>query len=438
MTHSRRIIGCIAIIAFIFLFFVPLFADGGFFYDIEIIGNSAESPNQRAIIIHDGIRETLILQVKYSGTADNFAWIVPVPRQPEANGITTTSDSIFQILHEYTQPRVYIRSEEYGSGGTMKGLDSYENVVLEQGVTIWEMLQVGPYDVTVLSGISSQALIDWLNTNGYSYSDDAESIIDFYIQKEWFFVASKVNVQENLSKSSSSYQSGLPALKISFYTDQPVFPLRISEISSASENEIELYVAAPHRMICDSYRTVTMDRDEVEEKMVAQKAERNEGFLSGMACFFSRILDPAETQLVYDYEVIFRDQITLDDRPTFAIEWAGRTKAYDPVQYPDRGGFNGYFNGYFPPDTRFWITRLRTILSPDDMQADVTFVPDPDGDESVSLRIFPDQEQEHWNPWSASLLIWPGFFVIPFITFKRIRKKYWREWVIGLLLFLII
>lgn len=437
MESPQKLTYWITFILFIFSFFQSLFGDGGFFYDVEIVGNSAESPNQRALIIHDGTKETLILQVKYSGTVSDFAWIVPVPQLPDTNEITTTSDSIFQILHDYTQPRVYISSEEYGSGGTKRGFDSDGNVILEQGVTIWEIIQVGPFEVTVLSGESSQALIDWLNANGFSYTEDAESVIDYYIQKEWFFVASKVDVQGNLSKSNSAYQSGLPALKIAFSADQPVFPLRISEISSASENEIELYVAALHRMVCAGYQTVIMDRQEVEDKIYAQVAVSEPGSISGIACFCSRILDPADPSPPgYDYETIFRDEVNKHKQPTFFVEYAGDAMAYDPVQYPDWGRFDGYFNGYFPPDTRFWITRFRTILSPQDMQEDVAFVSDPDGDNWHSLYIFLDQEEP--NPWYASVFIWPGFFIIPIVTFKRIRRKYWREWILGIFLLLII
>ena len=439
MKYLQKYTDHIASILFVFLFFGSLFGDGGFFYNVETIGNSAESPNQRALVIYDGSKETLILQVKYSGTVNDFAWIVPVPHLPVTNEITTTSDSIFQILHDYTQPRVYISAERRNElNGTIKGFDLDGNIILEQGVTIWEMLQVGPYDVAVLSGTSSQALVEWLNANGFSYTDDAEPVIDFYIQKEWFFVASKVTVQGDLSKSNSAYQSGLPALKISFPSDQPVFPLRISEISSAPENEIELYVAAPHRMVCDGYQTITMDRDEVEEKMEAQIAESEPGSVSGIACFFSRILDSAEPSLSeYDYETIFQDKVNAHREPTFIVEYAGdASTTYDPVSYPRFGSFLGIFNAYFPPATLFWVTRFRTILSPDEMQNDVTFIPDPEGDNNFSIMVFP--EPEHWNPWSASLLIWPGFFLIPFAAFKRIRHNYWREWVIGVLLLLMI
>ncbi len=439
MGYPKGFTGHIVSILFIFSFIRSLFADGGFFYDVETVGNSAESPNQRTLIIYDGSKETLILQVKYAGNVNDFAWIVPIPQQPEAGAITTTSDSIFQILHHYTQPRV-VFGREGSKGWWMPGTRGIFNdsMVFEQGVTVWETLQAGPYEVAVLSGTSSQALVDWLNTNGFSYTNDAESVINFYIQKEWFFVASKVTVQGDLSKSNSAYQAGLPALKIAFPTDQPVFPLRISEISAASENEIELYVAAPHRMVSESYRTIAMDPDEVERKMEAQIAESEPGSVSGIACFFSRILDPAEPlQPEYNYESIFRDEIASDNQPTFAVEYAGGAyTSYDSVQYSRSGSFDGYFNEYFSPNIDFWITRFRTILSPDDMKADVTFIPDPNGDNWYSLWIHLDQEQS--NPWSANVFVWPGFFLIPFAAFKRIRKNYWREWMLGILLLLMI
>jgi hypothetical protein len=46
-------------------------------------GADLNEPSQKAIIHWKGRVETLILQVKYEGRAEDFAWIVPVPARPE-------------------------------------------------------------------------------------------------------------------------------------------------------------------------------------------------------------------------------------------------------------------------------------------------------------------------------------------------------------------
>jgi hypothetical protein len=46
-------------------------------------------PYQRAVIVHDGARELLILQSKFEGRAQDFGWVVPLPAVPELTSISS-------------------------------------------------------------------------------------------------------------------------------------------------------------------------------------------------------------------------------------------------------------------------------------------------------------------------------------------------------------
>jgi len=393
-------------------------ADGCFFYDVERIGNSAEAPNQRAIIIYNGKRETLVLQVKYSGNVEDFAWIVPIPTLPEENSISTENDSIFKQLHDWTQPRVYrIKGDIEGYGWGERGASE---IIPGTEVQVWERLQVGPYEVAVLSGSSSQALISWLTSNGYPFPKEAGPVIDFYVQKKWYFLATRVQVQSPSSAPNSTYQAGLPALKMTFQTEKPVFPLRISELTSAEESEIELYVAAPHRMVCENYQTVAMDRDEVQRAIQKQIRDSKRASSPGIACACKRVMEPLDEGPEYDYEAVFRSKLASYNKPTFLVEYAGGVGHYR---------FNGYFSDYFAPNRYFWLTRFRSILSPSKMQDDVIFLPDPNGDKWLRLDI--SIRDSVPNPWSASVF---GIFLLPLFAFKRIRRRHTRELLLAILL----
>jgi hypothetical protein len=404
-------------------------ADGGFFpVDVEEMGNTAESPNQRAIIIHDGQIETMIIQVKYSGNVRDFAWVIPLPSLPEENSIQVEGDSIFTLLHERTQPKVYrVNSSNYGWGGGGKlGNDSggLEEIPSAQ-VQVWHNLAVGPYQVEVISGTSTQALRDWLNNHGYNYSPAADAVLDFYIQKSWYFMATKIMVESQANINNSTFQAGLPGLKVTFPTDKPVFPLRISEISSAKENEIQIYVAAYHRMISDSYNTYAMDQNEVEslirEQIESSKSDGN----TGTACACPKVVDPVGSNSSdYDYESIFRQKLSQAGTQTFILEYAsyGWT-SWDYDQDPTGGIFDGFFNPYFPEESSFWITRFRTILTPEEMTNDVTFIPDPAGDEFLVLNVFIEER----NPWNVSAIGLPLLLLLPLVLSNKIRQRYWRH-----------
>ena len=75
---------------------------------------------------------------------------------------------------------------------------------------------------------------------------------------------SLVSMALPLIDNKSTYQPGLPGVKVTFPVDKPVFPLLILEISSARKNEIEVYAGGNHRMISESYNTYAMDWNEVE------------------------------------------------------------------------------------------------------------------------------------------------------------------------------
>ncbi len=415
-----------------------LFADGCFFRaKEEQVGNSAESPNQRALIIFDNNRETMVVQVKYQGEANRFSWVLPVPSIPEENSIITVSDSIFSHLHDITQPKLFIYSTQGKSKGTMGGRDSGDaEAFYDNEVIIWENLQVGPYEIAVISSPTSMALIEWLAKNDYDFPEEAQNIVEFYTQKNWYFVAIRVNVSNQLAKNNSTYQAGLPAIKMTFKTEKPVFPLRISELTSAEKNEIEIYVVNKHRMISESYNTVAMNREEVQPVLEKNYYAKNYK-PTGISCACDRILAP-ESDAGMEYEALFQQEVESFSKPSFIVEYASpldyiifdNDNDTNPLHYRDE-----FFDDCFSENENFWITRMRTILSPDNMKRDVDLITDPDGDNYLALKFWIEEKQP--NPWSYSVYVTPGFLFVPVIFSKRIRKKYGKHLFLSAFLLLL-
>ncbi|HHS12870.1 MAG TPA: DUF2330 domain-containing protein [bacterium] len=402
-------------------------ADGGFFISSSV-GHSAESPNQRAVVIHDGQTENLIIQVKYQGNAEDFAWVIPIPSLPEPGAIATVNDSIFSRLHELTQPKVAIRHRSlYGDKG---GMD--EQVIPDSSVKVWSMLEVGPYAVSVVSGSDSRALTQWLESRGFSLAGH-QPTIETYVGKGWYFLAVRVLVADH--SQNSEYQAGLPAIQVAFETAIPVFPLKISHVSSALKNEIEVYVISYHRMTCDSYNCNPIDIKKYSAafESFVDAGERPSRFL-GVACACEQALEPGSPSS-FDYESVFREDLASQNRPAFLVEAAlpGYTSP-DRQQYPRAGTLNGTFNPYFPEDTDIWITRFRSILGPDDLHADMTFIPDPQGDNWFQLVLYYPPSSS--NPWlGAGLGLW---LLIPWAVPRKYRRSLFRIgtglWLLLLLL----
>lgn len=218
----------------------PALADGGFFvseaYDIY-------QPSQKALILYENNREDLILSVRYEGNANEFAWVIPLPNKPD---IDVSDPELFWELASLT--RVIMPTEGL-SCGPMAPAGLVE--VLEREV-------VGPYDVAILSAKDPTALVDWLNSNGYAFPEEGEEILDEYIKKEWYFVATRINTGE---EATGLAQGTIEPLKLSFESDEIVYPLRITSLSS-ERSEVLLYVFAEQKVVPKEYQFLSLNLPE--------------------------------------------------------------------------------------------------------------------------------------------------------------------------------
>jgi hypothetical protein len=218
----------------------PVLADGGFFPD-SMYRDLYESA-QKAVILYGNSTEHLILSVTFEGDAENFAWVIPVPNKPE---IAVTDAELFWELSDFTA----IESPSWnwitfwGCGGAAPGG--------QEGVDVIEEQVVGPYATAILSATNATALADWLNANGYIFPEDGEEIVSEYIQKEWYFVATKINAVEE-DTGDALTEGAIEPIVLSFASDEIVYPLRITSLSATSP-EVLLYVFAEHVMVPEQY-----------------------------------------------------------------------------------------------------------------------------------------------------------------------------------------
>jgi hypothetical protein len=203
-------------------------------------------PTQKAILVYDSGREDLLLQVRYEGAVEDFGWLIPVPSLPE---VKKGSMQPFYELSQLTQ-------RQFGSESKLPALASAGRGRPEP-VKVVEIKTVGAYEVSVLSARDAGSLERWLKAHAYSIPEGGTSIIDYYVQRNWYFVAARIQLdregplkmisgasprdpdakareRRTLQKELSSGE--LHPLLISFDTPKCVFPLKISAVAGkASE-----------------------------------------------------------------------------------------------------------------------------------------------------------------------------------------------------------
>jgi len=211
-------------------------ADGGFFFPLY---RDMYEPNQLAMIVFDDMVEKIIFQIDYEGDAEDFAWVVPVPGYPK---LFSVEDDIFYELHKLTQPPPPSSFGcGWGAGVPTSGLE-------DEGVHVWEENQVGIYHTTTLSATDPNSLVAWLNDNGYAFPAEGQEILDYYVQRSWFFVAMKIQHEETM-KISENYTGAIQPIGIMFFSDEMIYPLKISTLSAPSwGTEVLIYAFSDERV----------------------------------------------------------------------------------------------------------------------------------------------------------------------------------------------
>ncbi len=233
----KKIFHLILIFIVLAFYLAPVsLADGGLFTQLY---RDIYEPNQLAMIVFDDMVEKIIFQIDYEGDAEDFAWVIPVPGYPK---LFSVEDDIFYELHKLTQPPPPSSFGcGWGAGVPTPGLEN-------DGVHIWEENQVGIYHTTTLSATDPNSLVEWLNDNGYAFPAEGQEILDYYVQKKWFFVAMKIQ-HEEIINSSENYTGAIQPIGIMFFSDEMIYPLKISTLSVPSwGTEVLIYAFSDERV----------------------------------------------------------------------------------------------------------------------------------------------------------------------------------------------
>lgn len=180
---------------------------------------------------------TLNVATRPAGTqaATQAAFLMPVPARAKFELADAT---VFTELDEITRPRIEYRTKEIdegSSGGAAPGAEST--------VTVTDHTEVGPFEVAQLTGTDSTAVADWLTAHHFTLSDDLAGALTPYLADGWLVVA----VQLTPDDTTGTFAEGLPPMRMTFRTDAPVYPMRLSATAEYAQ-PLRLYVLADHRM----------------------------------------------------------------------------------------------------------------------------------------------------------------------------------------------
>lgn len=196
----------------------------------------AEVNDETGLVVAKPGSEEIILSLDLSSQSDERAAVVlPVPGVPEVAAIDKGDPLAY--LDEATQPPVEVGSAGGGDGATAGAAPPVEVIGREE---------IGGYDVTRLASSDRQALDTWLDENGYKVPDGAEPIFASYIRQGWKFVAIRL---------APGSDGRLKPLRVSFKTDIPIYPMRLSQLSTRPI-DLTLYTLADAQRQVEGLDTV--------------------------------------------------------------------------------------------------------------------------------------------------------------------------------------
>ena len=196
---------------------------------------------ETALVIehHHGESIVISLDLASDGPTSRPAVVIPVPGQPTVAAIEHGDPLAY--LERATAPAPQARA----SGGETAGA----------GVNVIGRGRIGGYDVARLGSADGAALERWLDDNGYTLPAGAEPILSDYADEDWRFVAVK------LARGSAG---ALKPLKISFDSEQTVYPMRLEQLATRPLSLTLFVLARAERRVKGLERTFSGAVDKLD------------------------------------------------------------------------------------------------------------------------------------------------------------------------------
>ncbi|MBN8456787.1 MAG: DUF2330 domain-containing protein [Verrucomicrobia bacterium] len=247
----------------------------------------ATIPYQRAIILHTGETQTLVLQSQYQipGASDTKAlgWVVPVPATPEvATANANRAEWVFNWCDRSAAPKIteisafllltgfgialvntvicitgafVARRPEKRRRFRILGLVSAFAAVLcifagplvirmKKGISGIETLaskKAGIYDITVIRAKAAADMLRWLKDNGFGFGPEDETAFRSYIDRGWVFVAAKIDPAADMSDHKAVSKGLAAPLLLRFSAKNPVYPLALTA-TGGHDTEVLIYL----------------------------------------------------------------------------------------------------------------------------------------------------------------------------------------------------
>jgi MYXO-CTERM domain-containing protein len=213
---------------------------------------------------------TAAIQIFYTGPANRFSWVLPVPSVPE---VGVLSNVAFDRLDEATEP-VYratprvegicadvgqisplgAADEGWGAGGSAQADRRPPVALLSEG-------SIGPYDYEVIDVDPAhprpeEVAIEWLNDNGYDVTLIGQSLLGEYLRNGMKLVAFRLQ--------SDVTTGEIRPVVLTYEDNQCIIPIRLTAVSANADMDIRVWVGSQYRSVPVNYRNLILNEAAID------------------------------------------------------------------------------------------------------------------------------------------------------------------------------
>ena len=312
----------------------PALACGGFFCTTTPVDQNAE----RIIFTQNGDGTvSAYVQIEYTGSAPDFSWILPLPEAIDAESVQVPDDAMaaFRELEVATDPVVMAPAPP-----SCVRPPTAAPMAAAAPVTVFASGEVGPYGFDVVGSEDPDALVTWLRDNSYRVTEEMEPLIDVYVEEQFVFLAMKLRPDKGAQD--------VEPVKVTYPSERPMIPLRLTAVAANPDMAVMVWIYGEHQAVPMNYAKMTIANDELTftdwgsndyRQLMGQKADENDG-------------------------------------KAFITEYAAPTSELR-VTHPLLRELSRRFT---------YVTRLNTVISPEEMTVDPVFDYDPQLNDVSNIR----------------------------------------------------
>lgn len=246
-------------------------ACGGCFHQEEQSPEEVSVVTAHTMALSISAQETVLWdQVEYSGSPEEFAWVLPV--KPGAR-LEVATDAWFESLEAATRTQVSppglacdTGPVGFGCGPATMPLPATgafacaaDEAGAEGGeppeeeadpVTVVHQGSVGPYETVTLASEEPEALPNWLIENGYAISEDVVPILEDYALEGFHFIALKLAPEQGVQQ--------MKPVRVHMPGAVTSLPLRMVAAGTGAQVRLTLYVIGEGRWQTANFPATTV------------------------------------------------------------------------------------------------------------------------------------------------------------------------------------